>query len=62
MKVMRGWGWKKRWGRTEEETFPDFEEVGGGEGAAGAEVGLKGGEGLFAGWSVCEVGKVSDVL
>ena len=29
------------WGRrTEEETFPDFEELGGGEWAAGAEVGL----------------------
>ena len=38
--------------RTEEEAFPDFEELEGGEGAAGAEVGLEGGEGFFAGWTV----------
>ena len=38
--------------RTEEEAFPDFEELGGGEGAAGAEVGLEGGEGFFAGWTI----------
>ncbi len=31
---------KKRGGFTEEEAFPDLEELDGSEGAAGAEVGL----------------------
>jgi len=42
-------------GRTEEETLPGFEEFEFCKSVAGAEVGLQGGEGFFAGWTVCGV-------
>lgn len=52
---MDGWG-----GRTEEEAFPNLEELDGGKGSAAAEVCLEGGEGFFAGWTVFGVVLVSD--
>jgi len=59
VRFVGGWEGEGGW-RTEEETFPDFEEVEGGERAVGAEVYLEGGEGFFAGWSVCERGGFSE--
>ena len=38
--------------RTEEEAFPDLEELDGSEGSTGAEVCLQGREGFFAGRTV----------
>lgn len=67
---MGGMTWKK-WNsgkvwmcgkRTEEETFPDFEEFEFCEGSAGVEVDLERGEGFFADWAVCENGISEEAL